>query len=319
MYPRLFSAVKLGFLSLILITSSLVLSGCSLLDSKVKAGLQVITVQSASLFLDGQYLDKSPYINKKIKPGTYNLRIVPEDDKLAAYETPVTLHKGTLTVVNWNLGASAETANGTILELEPSPNGKTEVSFLSVPDSAIIRFDNREQAFSPILFSDVEPGTHEFESSLPSYDPQQHTVNVVKGYKLVVTVKLSKIPGTDLPVIETESEEMDATDSASNSATVSARIKKAVQASQSGIASGSAAPAGVTTGPRVVIQSTNYFTDGQETLRVRAEPKSSGAELGFATVGTGYSYQGEFTNGWYKILFNGQSGWVNSAYAKLIE
>lgn len=165
---------KLGFV-LILLTSSVLFSACSNpLDRRNVGGLQVITQDvPSSLFLDGQYLDKTPYINKTIKPGTYTLKIEPDNTNLVAHEAVITVRKGLLTVVTWKPGARAETSGGVVYEMEPIAGGKTELSFTTIPDNAIIRIDEGEQKFSPLVVADLEPGHHQLEVSLPSYVTQK--------------------------------------------------------------------------------------------------------------------------------------------------
>src|SRR3990167_1732841 len=104
---------------LILIIVVMIARGINPLELKLKAGLLVTTDDiPASLFLNDQYLDKSPYQDKKIQPSTYTLRIVPDDASFVSYELPVTLHKGIITVVTWKPGPTAETTGGVIYEME---------------------------------------------------------------------------------------------------------------------------------------------------------------------------------------------------------
>jgi hypothetical protein len=94
---------------LLVLVCTFFFSACNPFQGKSKAGLQVITgdIQS-SLFLDGQYLEKTPYIGKDIKPGQYTLRIEPDDPTLLPYETTITLRSGLLSVVTWRPGTRPE-------------------------------------------------------------------------------------------------------------------------------------------------------------------------------------------------------------------
>jgi hypothetical protein len=281
------------------------LSACNPLESKQKAGLQVIThAESSSLFLNGQYLDKTPYINKEIKPGEYTLRIQPDNPELVAHETSVSLRKGVLTVVTWKPAALAELSGGVVYEMQPLATKKSaELAFVTVPDNAIIKLDNREEKlFSPTVVTDIEPGEHEFEVTLPSYETQRHKINVVQGYKITATIKLAKnsVGGLTPP-------------SASPPATTSDNLPEA----SSSPVSTSAARRAPVTGPSVTIKSTRFFIDGKEVLRVRDSAGNGGKELGQAEVGAVYAYLGETTNGWHKIDFNNQAGWVSGQYTEL--
>ncbi len=313
--------MKLRFLSVwFVLLASVLLSACNPLDAKTKAGLQVITADiSSSLFLDGQYLDKTPYIAKDIKPGVYTLRIQPDDSNLTPYETPVNLRKGLLTVVTWKPGRRPELSGGVIYEMEKLKSKKsTELSIITVPDGAIVNIQGREKEFAPVTLTDIEPGQKEFEVSLPSYDTQKHTVNLVAGHRTTITVKLAKSE-----VIEVNTTGQTATTSAKvalpsitpkPSSTPSTRTSSA--SAQSATTSGQKS---TITGPRVKITSTNYFQNGKEVLRVRDISSNAGKELGFADVGSEYVYLNLTENGFNKITFNGQPGWVSAQYSTVIK
>lgn len=289
----------------VVLFSSLLLAGCNPLTAKQKAGLQVITHDGASsLFLDGEYLDKSPYINKEIKPGTYSLRIQPDDPELVPYETSVTLRKGVLTVVTWKAAAEIELSGGVIYEMEALPaRGETQLAFVTVPDNAIIKLDNRTEAlFSPTVVSDLDPGQHEFEVSLPSFESQRHTINIVKGYKVTATVKLAKKALTEAPPTSTTT----------LTASASAQPRSATSSSSSA----SRRPA--INGPAIKILSTNFFSNGKEVLRVREGASNSTKELGMAEVGSSYLFLNETSNGWHKIEFEGRPGWVSTQFSEQI-
>lgn len=290
-----------AFLSLVLVViASVFLAGCNPFDYNAKSGLQVITNDTASsVFIDGQYVNKTPLIEKNMKPGTYKLMIQPEDPNLVPYETDVTLRKGLLTVVTWKPATRPELSSGVVLEMEPlKDKNKTEVSFVTVPDGAIITLGDKKE-FSPIVIPDIAAGTQEFEVTLPSYETQHHSINVQPGYKMLVTVKLGKLQAIEGDVANSEAT------AASDSATPPSASLDSQQAAA--VASGSGT---------IRIQPTNFFQDGKQVLRVRATPDSNGKELGFAPVNATYPYLGEQKNSWYKIDFNGNIGWVNGAFIK---
>jgi uncharacterized protein YgiM (DUF1202 family) len=309
-----------------LLAVSILLGGCSILSRKTKAGLQVITNDiSSSVFLDGQYLDKTPYIGKELKPGTYSLRIEPDDSSLTPHETSVTLRKGLLTVVTWKPGTRPETSGGVIYEMEPLSNKKrSELSLISLPDGVIVTVDNQGKEFTPLLIEDIEPGQHEFEVSLPSYETQKHNINVIEGHRMNITVKLAKAetaePTTTQPA-ETDQTASQSAEVLGATASASLPAADAPPSSPAPATSSAQSPTGSTpsTGATVTIEKTNYFVSGKEVLRVRASASSDGAELGFAEVGSTHPYLQETTDGWYKINFDGKTGWVSATFAKLTQ
>lgn len=274
---------------IVLVLASVLLAGCSFLQRSPTAGLQVITDNmSSSLFLDGQYLDKTALINKSIKPGQYTLRIEPDDLELAPYETQVMLRAKLLTVVTWKPGPTPETSGGVIYEMEPIKSNQGELSFITQPDNTIIKLDNGGKQFSPLTIKNLEPGHHQFEISLPSYEKQAHTINVIKGHRTTITAKLAKA----LPS-QTEPNPSASPPSASDSA--NSNLKNSIK-----------------------ILPTNFSQDGVEVLRVRNQATISAQTLGFAPVGQTYPRLEGVKNGWYQIEFNQQPGWVSAEYAQPI-
>lgn len=295
---------------------SLVLSGCtSFFDKNNKAGLQVLTNDvTASIFLDGQYVEKTPYINKELKPGQYALRIEPEDSSLVPYDTTVNLGRGLLTVVTWKPGTQMELSGGVVYELEKlSSTKQTELSIITIPDGAVVSIDEGEKEFSPLLKTDIKPGTHEIAISLPSYESQSHTINVVEGHRLNVLISLAKNPTDD----QISTSQATTTPTASNSADTRQQTTAASTSAQKSDLDSVELSANPPTGPTIMITSTNFFQDGKEVLRVRDGMGAGAKELGFAPVGSRYAYLNETSGGWYKINFQGTEGWVSGTYAKL--
>jgi hypothetical protein len=307
--------------------SGLFLAGCSLSDLqqlKAKSGLQVITGenQAASLYLNGEYLDKTPYISKNIKPGIYSLKIDPTDKTLAPFETKITLAEGALAVITWSPGKTPETSGGVIYELMPgkiASSDKAEISFVTIPENAIVTVDNKPQTFSPLTLTNVEPGNHELEVKLPSYVTQRHTLNAAAGKKLQITVKLAKqnasapspTPG---PTASQSAQVINpmsiASSSAITQASLSAKLATKKNSTQSGNLSGT----------HVTIGKTGFTQAGKEVLRVRATADPASATVGYAEVDKTYPYLKVYENGWFKITLSSTvTGWVSDEYATVTE
>jgi hypothetical protein len=282
---------KVWLLLAIVIIALLFISG-NPLTIKQKAGLQITTDNvPATLFLNDQYLDKSPFSDKKIQPNSYVLRIVPDDTNLAPYEIPIKLNKGTVAVVNWKPGTTSTNSSGLIYEMEKLNSNDTQIEMQTIPDGAIVTFDQGAKQFTPLLMTGVSEGVHEFEVSLPSFETQQHTVNVPKGHRVIITAILGRTG--DLPQGTTESVSQDDSESSAGDSL-----------DQLG-------------GPQVQILSTNFFVNEQEVLRVRASANQGGAELGFAAVGQFYPYLDEVTD-WFQIDFEDQPGWVSAQFSQKV-
>jgi hypothetical protein len=304
------SIMRKLLLALCLLLLSSLFSGCTLTDLKLKAGLQVLTNDiPTDIYLDGKFLDKTPYINKELKAGEYMLELRPENTQLATYQTKISLHRGLLTVVTWKPGSTPETSGGVIYEMEKLKNSKdSEISLITIPDGAIIHVDDEAKGFSPVVVEKTSPGEHEYEVSLPSYETQKHTINVLEGYRMNITLQLAK--QTYVALSPTPSP------SPATSATNAAQLTSSSSASTSTSTTTTAVPVPK---PKVKIKPTGFFQNDQEVLRVRGTPSATGKELGFAPVGSEYAYLKVTTDGWYQVSFNGETGWVSAQYAQLFE
>ena len=297
---------RLRLIALLILASTL-LTACQLsLPYQKKAGLQVITEGgSASLFLNDQYLDTTPYINKKILPGAYRLKIQPSEEGKVPFETPLRLNQGILTVVTWKAGSRPETSGGVIYEMEKIGGKKTQLSIVTIPDGALVQIDGGEQQIAPLVLDNVAPGEHRIALTQPSYEGQEHTINIVEGFKLSASVKLARLEGESMPPSSPSPPIPTATSAATVTTATTSASKAATQSSQT------------VAKPRVLIKATGYQVQGIEVLRVRSAPSSAGTEIGQAPVGSYLPYAGESQAGWYAVTFEGKTGWVSAQYATL--
>jgi hypothetical protein len=266
-------------------------------EKQAQGGLQVVTYETdASLFLNDQYLDKSPFIDRKINAGRYTLNIAPDNKELVPHTLPITVNPGTLTVVYWKPGPTAQTSSGLVYELEPITDKKYgELQVVTEPNEAIINLGNRNQEFAPHIFKELEPGDHTIEISLPGYERNEQRFNVSAGYRLKITAKLAQT-GPAGSEIESEEEE-------------NSQQENRLEENQEELES------------TVTIKSTNYFQEGKEVLRVRDDSSTAGLPVGFVAVGETLPYQ-KIENGWYLIAFTDavdqeeKEGWVSGQFVE---
>ncbi len=185
---------------ILLILSSLLLLGVVMLfifadplKKNSRAGLQIEYLsESASVFLDDNYLGKAPLTENKLQSGEYILKIVPDEANKSSLNLPIYLEKGTLTIVVYNPGETPRNSSSTVFELRKRTDKNSSVSFETYPENAFISFDNREVTFSPLTIEEVVPGDHHFSVNLPSYEAQDHSFLVLEGYETKITINLAK-------------------------------------------------------------------------------------------------------------------------------
>ena len=271
-----------------------------------KSGLNVLSGDvPAAVYLDSKFLDHTPYLSKDLKPAEYSLEIRPDDPSFVPYQTKLSLKKGVLTVVDWKPGKRPETSGGVIFETEALRDKKaTQLSITTIPDGGIIYVDGEAKGFAPVTVENLSKGEHQFEVKLPSYESIAKPINILEGYRLLVTVKLGK-------------QDFQASPSGyMGTASMSANV---VSGTSNLNASGSATTSAnaLMNGTKVTIQPTGYTEEGQEVLRVRAESNSSSSEIGKAPVGSSYQFLKEVRDGWVKIQFGNNVGWVSLQYVKV--
>jgi len=261
----------------------------------------------AHVYLNGKLIDKTPFISRELLAGEYTLQIKPDDSQLASYETKVSLKKSLLTVVTWKLGNRPETSGGVIYEMEKLTDSKSsELSITTIPDGGIVQVDGKAQGFSPILLEHLSAGEHAYEVTLPSYDAQRHTINVVQGLRMNVTLKLAKQDNKSTPTLIEEMPPI-----ASETAQI---IPDVVLVATKASELNPTIPK-----PKIQIKPTNYFQNGQQVLNARQDPTPEGISLGFVIAGSEYPYLNQKLDGWYRINFNGQQAWVSGQYVELIQ
>jgi hypothetical protein len=304
------------------------------------AGLQVEYLgsdQYASVFLDNQYLEKAPLANRNIRSGDYILKIVPDDQNLAEFSTPITLTTGTLTVVSYKPGLNSKESSATIYEIEKVADLKDfgQVSFESYPEHALLSFDQQATQYTPIIIENLAPQEYKYRVTLPSYEAQEHTLQVLAGYTIKASIKLAKLSENPL-----DQKQINTIIEKDSTASDSAQI-----ANEQDESWGVTDPKAIT-GDKVRIKKTGFFVDNQEVLRVRAAANLTASELGFAKSDFYYPVaeivkEGEGKeNGdmaeddnltesvdssssaqiedWLKIKFEGQEGWVSAQFAELV-
>ncbi|MEO8581267.1 MAG: PEGA domain-containing protein [Patescibacteria group bacterium] len=292
----------------LLISSVVFLAGCTLPFQKQEvSGLQITTDGiTAAVFLNGNKVGMTPYSDQTLKPGSYSVRLEPQDQELATYETSVTLYSTTLAVMNWTFGKTAETSGGIVYELEPLKKKKdANFSLASIPDGAIVKVDDVSQGFTPVLMKSMTPGTHRFQVALPSYKDQEDSINIAEGFQMDVTVKLAKqkvsVTSDDVEVASGAAE-------ASSSAKEASSSSKPTPTPKTESTSRTSQTSSTSTKQVTVIET------GTGWLRVRETASATGKELAKVDVGETFPLLDK-QDGWDQIEYEtGKRGWVSGKY-----
>lgn len=303
--------------TLIICACAILLTGCSFPRTETKAALQVVTGDiPVSVFIDDQYVEKTPYVNKSIQPGQKIIRLDPADDRLLDHEIAITLKPGLMTVITWIPAERPELNAGVIYELEKIDSDQSELKITTIPDGAIINVPDQPQAFAPATLS-LAPGEYEYSISLPAYRTQKHSVKLTSGYRTIASVTMARDNNSSSNSLKSTTASSSAVTNDQPTSTRAASIS--AQISEETVSrSATSSTEVITTGPRVKILPTGFRQNGVEGLRVRSAASPGASEVGFAPTGSVYRYEGVSDKGWHQIIWKQTTGWVSGEYAQLI-
>jgi len=292
-----------GLLSLVLIG---VVIKSKFLGKPGPAAISISTTPRSTIFIDGEQVGVTPYLNDKIQAGEHIIKLIPEKttDNLVSWEGKVNLTSNILTVVNRNLGPSESASCGEIIWLEKiGSKDKSSLAVVSIPSQAVVKIDGEPKGFAPVVLEGLNPGSYQIVVASPGYEERTVSAKTVAGYKLIVNVQLAKkIEGVEEATPSGEEAEI------TPRPTVSPTPKTTPKATATPPAK-----------PYVKIKETPTGW-----LRVRMEPSTSATEAAKVKPGEMFPYLGEEkTVGgtkWYKIEYEkDKEGWVSGVYVDLVE
>jgi len=301
--PKLFFGGIIYLMRRVLILFSflifpLFLTGC--LPKKKPAALQIDSFPEASVFIDGKNVGKTPFVDRQMKPGEVNVKLIPEStaSALTSWEGKLKLIGGVLTAVTREFAETDEFSSGDILTLEPSGDKKNaSLAVITSPDGATVKLNGENRGPTPLVLDKINEGDYQINLSLPGYIPRNLKAKAVKGFKLIVNSKLAKEGGS----------ETNPTPAVSVPSLVTPKPTTTIKISPS------PKPTVSITGGAVEIQQTETGW-----LRVRSGSGRSYSEVAKVYPGEKYPLLEERPD-WYKIAYEeGKEGWISSQYAKKI-
>jgi hypothetical protein len=302
--------------------ASVLLSSCTVPWKKEFAGIlvQMTDGSKAQVYLDSVHLGQSPVEKQDFRPGTYQLRIEPEEAGKQPYETQIHLYSGSKTTILWSFASQSElTGTGDILELEPLPSKeRSELSVITSPEGASVNLNSTTYGLSPVILDEVEPGQYTLSIQAVGHLQKSMSVALQKGYRLHVYSRLEKEKDGQVPAAETALETPSPEPVPSPSpVTKTTTLPSPSPISRTSLQASSSATTtnfpGVVSKPYVTIKDT-----GTGWLRVRDQASNAGVEVAKVNVGQNYPYISTL-NGWFEITYEtGKNGWISGQYATLV-
>lgn len=151
---------------------------------KQRSGISILsTPDSATVFLDGKEVGKTPYEDKNLDVKEYNVKL---DKDGASWQGNIKLTPGTEAIINRDLTSDAASSSGESLTLT---RGKG-LTIISNPPEAEIEIDAKAYGKTPITVN-ITDGEHTILISHLNYLNRSIKVSLPENFNLTVSVDLS--------------------------------------------------------------------------------------------------------------------------------
>jgi len=270
------------------------------------SALKIETEPKAAVFIDGQQVGLTPFFDDNLEAGEHLIKIVPEGNEadFNVWEKRINLTSLAMTLIDYHFDQDPTRDSGLVISLEKiATREAAALSVISVPSQAVIKINGEPQHFTPFFDNNLAPDIYEITVSNTGYEEKTITnAKLLAGYKLLVEVKLAReLEGfvEESSLLE-EGGVLDGAEEATEEAEVKGEEDEAIGDEPEK--------------PYVEIKETPTGW-----LRVRIAPSTNATESGRVEPGETYSYLREEENGWYKIEYKGEPGWVSGTYVDLVD
>lgn len=188
---------KFAYLLIVFLLVSIIFLGGSLVldNQKGKGALQVTANTSTQIFLDGNFIGKTPLclcdLQKLLTTGEYSLKLIPDDKKYQNFQQKIVINKGILTVVDRSFQENPGFSSGSLVTFSPISENNAEILIISSPLGAKVILDNSEMGVTPLLLSDVTPSDHELKILKDGYAEKTVKIKTLIGKKLEANIILA--------------------------------------------------------------------------------------------------------------------------------
>ncbi len=205
-------------LTLLLIISSISLSGCSLVARK--SAIEINSYPVAKVFLDGKEVGMTPYKNRSLSPKEVEVKLVTNDNE---WSKKIKLQNNISTVVDWEFGKDNQTSGGYVLYLEKTGDkNKAGIMINTNPGKSTVVIDNEVKGLSPIRISNIGEGDKHLTLSFPNHKAIDIFMKSVLEYQLVVDAVLPE----EMVVVKEEEKNEDIISEISSPSTINIKIKQ---------------------------------------------------------------------------------------------
>jgi len=171
----------------------LVLYGVFNVVSKKAAGLYVETTPEASVFINGEQLENTPF-ESTFDPGEYDVKLEPIGIQAHAFESRINLVSGVRTVIKHKFSQDYSLSSSVILSFKKEAGNTTALAVVSEPSSAEVYLDGNFLGYTPLKSTNITEGNHSLLIGKEDYLVEAVDISTIEGYTLTITTKLSADP-----------------------------------------------------------------------------------------------------------------------------
>lgn len=166
------------------------LLGSSLLSVSVANG-------TAQVFVDGVKIGDAPIDSREIGSGTHTIKL---SNGSKDYEASVPFAPNSHVILVRDLGVGKLFSSGQLFWLD-SKDLSSKISVVSDPAQATVYIDDQEVGKTPYSSSLLTEGGYDLKIAKEGYEPQTARVQILKDFKLNVSVQLFLRPAPETPVL----------------------------------------------------------------------------------------------------------------------
>lgn len=157
------------------------------------SGVQINTTPSSSVYINGDFVGKTPY-EASFPLEELSLRLIPDasDKMYVPFESRVSLTPGVKTVVRHEFAETQDVDAGFTVSFEKGIKDEAALVIISTPDNAQVSIDGVPKGFTPYKLNHLTPGEHVVTLKSIGFKDRELTANLVPGYRLSLIADLGK-------------------------------------------------------------------------------------------------------------------------------
>jgi len=167
-----------------------------------KSGLQISSTPEADVFIDGKEMGRTPYENKDLKAGEYQIKLKAGEN---LWQGIIQTTQGTVSLLNRELRAGVASSSGEVMILKKGRG----IFITSTPAGAEVETKGKVYGKTPLLISDLSSDEYVFLLSYPGYTKRQIRAVLPSGMLLTINSDLAVAEvdlgvSSNIPKITTE-------------------------------------------------------------------------------------------------------------------